>query len=212
MSHVSTGIRGIFERSFFYNAFQKGVGRDRAFRFFVQDLLRPEAGQKVLDIGCGTGTIRDFLPENIAYTGFDMNPDYIAYAQQVYDGRGEFVLGTVEAGPVAFEHRFDLVFAYGLLHHLDNEASEKLFADAAAWLVPGGRFVTMDPAYLAEASPVARWLISKDRGQNVRDPEGYVSLAKRHFSAVDGTPIHGILRIPYAHFALVCHKNSAADA
>lgn len=204
MSHVSTGIRGVFERSFAYNAFQKGVGRDRAFRYFVSELLRPVPGEDLLDIGCGTGTIRDFLPDDLRYTGFDMNADYIAYARKAYAGRGDFVVGKVEERYPDFDGRFDAVFAYGLLHHLDDAASEKLFADAAAWLKPGGRFVTMDPVHLPDASPVARWLIGQDRGQNVRDREGYEALARRHFPAVDGRVVRGVLRIPYAHYALRC--------
>lgn len=204
MSHVSTGLRGIFERSFFYNAFQKGVGRDRAFQYFVRERLRPLAGEQLLDIGCGTGTILEFLPQDIAYTGFDMNADYIAHARAQYAGRGEFVVGKVEAEYPDFARRFDAVFAYGLLHHLDDAASEKLFADAAAWLKPGGRFVTMDPVWHEEASAAARWLIGKDRGQNVRSPEGYEALAKRHFPQVEGQTVRGVLRIPYVHYALNC--------
>jgi SAM-dependent methyltransferase len=204
MSHVSTGVRGIFERSFFYNAFQKGVGRDRAFRYFVEQRLRPQAGEQILDIGCGTGTILDFLPEGIGYTGFDMNADYIDHAREVYGDRGAFVVGKVEAAYPDFNRRFDAAFAYGLLHHLDDDASEKLFADAAAWLKPGGRFVTMDPVWHPESSSAARWLIGKDRGQNVRSPEGYQTLAQRHFPKVEGQTVRGVLRIPYIHYALHC--------
>lgn len=205
-SHVSTGVRGIFEWSGAYNTFQKWVGRDRAFTLFTDRYLKPKAGMEVLDIGCGTGTILDFLPTDVRYTGFDMNADYIQYARDKYGDRAKFKEARVGAKYPEFENRFELIFAYGLLHHLDQESSEALFSDAHSWLKPGGRFVTMDPVFLPDGSALAQWLISKDRGQNVRDPEGYQKLAASYFSSVDGQAVRKALRIPYNHYAMTCTR------
>jgi trans-aconitate methyltransferase len=46
--------------------------------------------QRVVDVGCGTGEILDFLPAGIHYHGFDLDPNYIAAAREKYSDRGRF--------------------------------------------------------------------------------------------------------------------------
>ena len=62
--------------------------------------------------------------------------------------------------------RFDVVLAMGLLHHLDDAECAALIGFAHASLDPGGRLVTIDPAYAPEQARVARWLIGRDRGEH----------------------------------------------
>ena len=46
--------------------------------------------ESVLDIGCGTAAILNFLPSNVAYTGYDINSAYINYAIKNYGQRAIF--------------------------------------------------------------------------------------------------------------------------
>jgi hypothetical protein len=53
---------------------------------------------------------------------------------------------------------------------------------------------------------MARFLISKDRGQNIRSPEGYQSLARPFFKEQITEIKNDLLRIPYTHFIMECSK------
>ncbi|OGX06021.1 MAG: hypothetical protein A3G87_08400 [Omnitrophica bacterium RIFCSPLOWO2_12_FULL_50_11] len=64
-----------------YSFFRKFVGRDSVRRQYAEKYIRAQPGQRVLDIGCGTGDILDFLPD-VDYVGFDMDPAYISAARQ----------------------------------------------------------------------------------------------------------------------------------
>jgi len=65
----------------------------------------------------------------------------------------------------------------------------------------------MDGVFMEKQSPVAKWIISKDRGQNIRTQEGYLELAYQVFSNISTDIRHDMLRIPYTHFILECTKN-----
>jgi len=58
-----------------YDALQNLLGAKKSRRIFVKDYLRPQIGDKILDIGCGTARILDELPK-VEYYGFDANPKY----------------------------------------------------------------------------------------------------------------------------------------
>lgn len=45
------------------------------------DLLELSPGERLLDIGCGTGVLCRYLPKEVDYTGVDASPRLIAYAR-----------------------------------------------------------------------------------------------------------------------------------
>ena len=78
---------------------------------------------------------------------------------------------------------------------------------AEAALKPGGRFIIFDGCYLPSQSHIARYLLSRDRGQNVRDREGYTKIVSQVFSKDIVVSIrHDLLRIPHTHIILECTK------
>jgi hypothetical protein len=94
--------------------------------------------------------------------------------------------------------------AFGVLHHLEDGSARQLFHGARTVLKAGGRLVTIDPVFLPEQNSMARYLVSRDRGRNVRYPESYAALAQGIFAAVEPTVLRNTLRIPYDHAVLVC--------
>jgi hypothetical protein len=66
--------------------------------------------------------------------------------------------------------------------------------------------VTIDPVFIAGQNPVARLLVSRDRGEHVRDVEGYVRIAERVFADVRATVRGDLMRVPYTHVVLECEK------
>src|SRR5438034_43770 len=97
---------------------------------------------------------------------------------------------------------FEAVIAIGLLHHLDDAEAARLVRIAASALTPAGRLVTVDPAPSADQPRLARWLIERDRGRNVREPGAIEGLASPAFAEVAVSTRHDLARVPYTHAIL----------
>jgi SAM-dependent methyltransferase len=85
--------RSVLSRSWAYQSFWHGIGGDRRNRALVRDYIRPLAGDRVLDIGCGPGTMAPYLPGS-DYVGFDASAEYIDRAQHRFP-RAHFVCQRV---------------------------------------------------------------------------------------------------------------------
>src|ERR1017187_5659526 len=97
-----------------YSLFRKFVGRDSVRRRYAETYIRAQAGQHVLDIGCGTGEILNFLPD-VDFVGLDINANYIRAAQHRYGSRGTFFCASVGEEVNAPAASFNLVIAHGIL-------------------------------------------------------------------------------------------------
>jgi SAM-dependent methyltransferase len=202
MAQITNGIRGVLSSPKIYDAFQILMGGRRGRSDFAQRFIRASAGDKVLDIGCGTAELLAYLPE-VQYWGYDISNPYIEAARARYGARGCFTCKFLDEEDLVKLPRFDMVIASGVIHHLNEEAVIRLFELAKAALHPRGRFVSIDPVLSEKQNPIARLLVSYDRGQNVCDAEGYLRLARKSFGQVTGTERHQAW-IPYSHWILEC--------
>jgi SAM-dependent methyltransferase len=198
-SHRTSGFFRLLERPTAYLALQNLLGADSARRRFVEDFVRPFSGARIMDAGCGTGSLLDCLPTGVEYVGFDVNAAYIDSARRRYGHRGQFHCAGIEGG-MSGEGELDLVVAVALLHHLDDENVHSLLGLAARALRPGGAFVSIDAVVHAGQSSIARALALADRGGRVRSPNGYRTLLEAHFEEVDDCVQQDMLRIPYSHY------------
>jgi SAM-dependent methyltransferase len=187
-----------------YRAFQRAACGDAARRI-AQRHLRAEPGQRVLDIGCGPGTSLDYLP-GVEYLGIDPSQRYIAAARRWHGERGRFICQRVGNVDVEELGSFDLVFAQGVVHHLDNQEAQHLYQLARQTLNPNGRLVTIDPCFASSQTAMSRMLVSWDRGRYVRHCKQYEQLARQEFSVVKAQISHSLLRIPYTHVIVECRQ------
>lgn len=205
MSQIEGGVRSLLARPSLYRSFQYLVGSATV----TEELVRQSdvrAGDTILDIGCGTATILDHLP-TCQYVGFDVSADYIQSARQQYGDRATFYSDPVDGmdrNELLRHGPFDVVFAQGVLHHLSDIDAGDVFVLAAAALRPGGRFVSVDPVLEPGQPRLARMLVKRDRGTNVRSVGGYMALAADVFEGVQHTVRHDMLRIPYSHMFIRC--------
>jgi len=101
------------------------------------DLLDPHAGERILDLGCGTGHLTAQIGARGAdVIGLDASASMIAQARQNYP-KLRFVLGDARA--FGFEEPFDAVFSNAALHWITD--AESVIAAVARAMKPGGRFV-----------------------------------------------------------------------
>ncbi|HEV7122507.1 MAG TPA: class I SAM-dependent methyltransferase [Rhodanobacter sp.] len=199
MAQITHGVRRILSSSLFYDLFQTIVGAKRFRRRIVERYLRPQPGMHIIDVGCGTGAMLDYLPEGVRYYGFDLSHDYIEHAKNQFGARGEFYCAGVADASELRLPKADLIIAIGLLHHLDDAEAIKLIRDITRLLTPSGRCIAVDPCFEDNQSRIARWFLERDRGQNVRDQSGYLSLTVDLPVKVKVEISRDLLRIPYTH-------------
>lgn len=198
-------IRSILNRPFFYDCYNLLIGANYRSRVLVREYIRPIPENRILDIGCGPGTMLPFLPQ-CRYVGVDANASYIASARNRFGRRGEFICGRVGHYSVEPLGVFDIVLALGLLHHLNDAEAEDLFRLGRTALKPGGRMITNDGCYILGQSLAKRYLLSRDRGRFVRTKDEYLRLARGSFSEVIPHLREDVLRIPYTHLILECAR------
>jgi trans-aconitate methyltransferase len=103
----------------------------------LMESLNPQPGERILDVGCGTGQLTAEIARSGAkVTGLDNSAEMLAEACKNYPDIA-YVLG--DAASFHFPESFDAVFSNAALHWVkDAEGAVKSIAQA---LHPGGRFV-----------------------------------------------------------------------
>jgi ubiquinone/menaquinone biosynthesis C-methylase UbiE len=190
-----------------YRALMSSLGVEGAIRRYVDEIVRPEPGMKMLDVGCGPATILSHLP-SVDYTGIDLNEKHIVFAREKYGDRGRFIVGNAADKLGQDEKQFDLVNASGLLHHLSDEEASSLFSSLKRLLKPNGKITTFDNVWLPRQRLAVKIVNSLDSGVNIRTPEGYLQLLSGLGCDVTTYIFDDLLRIPYDHFVMVARNTS----
>lgn len=207
MSQLNKGIRAfVLKHSRIYDLFSNIVIKKNKRIDFVASYLLRNTSCKLLDVGCGTAKILEILPDSVDYTGIDLSEEYIQSAKAQYGDRGKFFCESVDALQ-AGEEKYDVILAEGLLHHLDDDSVSHLAQVSSRLISEQGRFISIDPVYVKGQSVTSKYLISKDRGQSVRDVKAYKSLVSTAFSNVTADVRHDLLRIPYSHLIMEMRNN-----
>lgn len=204
MGQITSGLRSILSNPKIYNASQLIMGAKKGRTTFASEFVRARPMDRVIDFGCGTAEILDYLP-SIEYFGFDVSRDYIQSAQMRFGERAHFECRMITKNDAPYLPKFDIALAIGVLHHMDAEVANAMLRTAFSVLKKGGRLVTIDPCYDPNQSVLARFLVSRDRGQNVRDLAGYSSLAESVFTNTTAIVRHRAW-IPYTHCIMECTK------
>src|SRR5580765_2025903 len=101
----------------------------------VVELLAPQPGERILDLGCGDGALTEKLvAAGAEVVAIDAAPDMVAAARKRgIDAR------VVPGQSLAFDQEFDAVFSNAALHWM--HPPEAVLAGVRRALKPGGRFV-----------------------------------------------------------------------
>ena len=103
----------------------------------VVELLDPQPGERILDLGCGTGHLTNQIATaGATVIGVDKSKSMIEEARRLYpEIRFEFT----DATNINFDQEFDAVFSNAAIHWMKDQAA----VSRCIWnaLKPGGRFV-----------------------------------------------------------------------
>jgi ubiquinone/menaquinone biosynthesis C-methylase UbiE len=130
-----------------------------------------KSGDKVLDIGCGTGNLTLVAESRVGASGevhgLDPAPEMIAVAQKKAARSGarvNFRLGVIE--DITFpDDYFDVVLSSLAIHHLPDELKRKGFVNIRRVLKPGGRLFVVD--FEPPDNPVKRFLLTHVIGHDM---------------------------------------------
>jgi trans-aconitate methyltransferase len=101
----------------------------------VLELLAPQPGEHILDLGCGDGALTEKITAAGArVVGVDASSDMVAAARQRgLDAR------VMDACQLTFDHEFDAVFSNAAMHWMKNDP-DAVVGGVRRALKPGGRF------------------------------------------------------------------------
>ncbi|MGP0076101.1 MAG: class I SAM-dependent methyltransferase [Bryobacteraceae bacterium] len=101
------------------------------------ELLDPQPGERILDVGCGTGQLTAEIARRSAQVvGLDNSAEMLADARKSFP---ELALVQGDAAHFDFPEPFDAVFSNAVLHWVKD--ADGAIASIARALRPGGRFV-----------------------------------------------------------------------
>jgi ubiquinone/menaquinone biosynthesis C-methylase UbiE len=127
-----------------------GLGVNRSNSRMVVELAGIKPGEKVLDVGCGTGnltlTAKTAAGSSGAVYGIDAAPEMIEVAQKkAQRSRADvtFEVGLIEKIPFP-DATFDVVINRLMIHHLPADLKRRGFAEILRVLKPGGRLLIAD--------------------------------------------------------------------
>ncbi len=114
------------------------------------DLAHFQTGEKVLDVGCGTGTLalqaRTLVGTTGSVSGIDPGPRQIARARAKAARRGQaidFQVGMIEHLPFP-DQSFDVVLSTFMMHVLPDDLKRQGLSEIVRVLKPGGRLLVVD--------------------------------------------------------------------
>ncbi len=126
------------------------LGRAAAMREQTVDLAALHPGERVLEVGCGTGEVARRARVRVGphghVSGIDPSADMIEVARKKAARASleiDYRVGAIEALPYP-DASFDVVLSSLMMHHLPDDLKSAGLAEVRRVLKPGGRLLIVD--------------------------------------------------------------------
>ena len=146
----------------FYDTAIALLTRESAWRTMLAEAIDLKDGERLLDVGCGTGSLAVRLARNrpgADVHGIDPDPDVLGRAQLKAAKTGvsvKFHEGFLDESFLAGQDPFDVIASSLVFHQVPLEGKRELLAAMRRALKPGGRICVAD--YGHQRSPLMRGL------------------------------------------------------
>ena len=126
----------------------------------IERVAMPEKHERVLDAGCGSGTISYFLSQHAGeVVGIDSNPSAINFATSTYDMPNlAFRLGQFE--DLTADKPFDKIYCIEVIEHLYEHQVTEVLSLFHRLANPGGQLFLTTPNYRS-GWPLIEWLLDR---------------------------------------------------
>ena len=213
------------QQQFFNGAFgentRRSVGKfysitKAVHSFYCEYLCAHVAGKRILEYGCGNGSLAFFIGQQGAREVIDIDISEVGIEQAIQQAHelklDNVTFSVMDAEAMDFEdNSFDVICGSGILHHLDVKVA---LSEIARVLAPDGRAIFIEPVGYNPAINLFRRLTPQFRVEDEHPLKwADFSLISHHFGYVDhhfyylftllAVPFH---RVPI-HSALVAFLN-----
>lgn len=168
------------------------------FKKIIRKELKIKRGMKILDLGSGTGILSPLF-SNANYVGIDLDKKLVEFSKRNYP----YIFRKMDAQKLDFPNNsFNAVLIAGVVHHLSNKKTEKVFNGLKKTLKRNGKVLLIEAI-----PPIDRFnffgkiLRKMDEGHDIREFNDYSQMFKKHFRIKTAYKKRGGL-VDYAVFVL----------
>lgn len=189
---------------------------------WIYENLCMKDGMKILELGCGDGTLwtenKEKLPEHVAVTLSDISEGMLRDARRaIGTGDGRFSFRSFDCHRIPYrEEQFDLVIANHVLFYCQDV--QAVCREVKRVLKPGGRFVcsTYGREHMKEVSQLVqefdeKIVLSADKLYEKFGKENGEELLEKSFAKVEWKQYRDCLVVtepePLISYVLSCHGN-----
>lgn len=128
--------------SLVYDIFLERMGRD--VRSLAFNMFPPRQTMRVLEVGCGTGTLLDvYRRSQCQLFGIDASPSMLNIARRRFGDTADLRLGDATEMPYK-SSTFDLVVCMLVLHEMDHSTRMSVIDEIKRVLKSNGRIIIID--------------------------------------------------------------------